>query len=96
MAAIIKFIYTMFLFIFLFVVPTKVDGKKINLPFNCLSLRCFLYTIFFSCFNKSNLFFFFIIAFAGCVTDADCVIKKCSSSCRIKCIDFQCLCPTGF
>ncbi|KEH26099.1 putative Late nodulin [Medicago truncatula] len=60
MAAIIKFIYTMFLFIFLFVVPTKVD------------------------------------ALAGCITDADCVIKKCSSSCRIKCIDFRCLCPTGF
>jgi len=30
--AIIKFIYTMFLFIFLFVVPTKVDGKQFFYP----------------------------------------------------------------
>ena len=47
MATIIKFIYTMFLFIFLFAVQTKVDGKKKKLPFHCSSLRCCLYTIFF-------------------------------------------------
>jgi len=41
---IIKFIYTMFLFIFLFVVPTKVDGKQF---FYCTFLNCCLYTIFF-------------------------------------------------
>jgi len=33
MAAFIKFIYTMFLFIFLFVVTTKVDGKQFVYPF---------------------------------------------------------------
>jgi len=92
MAPIIKFICTMFLFIFLLVVPTKVDGKKkFTLQLSLFTLL-FIHNIF-SCFNKSNLFFFFIIGLSGCLTDADCKIKKCSSSCRIKCIDFQCLCP---
>ncbi|KEH26100.1 hypothetical protein MtrunA17_Chr2g0309981 [Medicago truncatula] len=74
--AIIKFIYTMFLFIFLFVIPTKVDGRITHETLRNMPLP-----------GSKPI----PILRGECISDAECKHPECDN-CRGICLNSRCVC----